>query len=165
MVTTRLETVEKQVGDNPDCAIVWLHGLGADGNDFVPIVPELGLDQVRYVFPHAPERPVTLNSGLPCRAWFDITTLDHREPEALDRDGLQQSVEQVTALVDAEVARGIAPERIVIAGFSQGGAAALATALLYRSTLAGIIGLSTWAPFAVPDDSANLNTPVMLAHG
>ena len=163
---TELETVETTVGTAPSSAVIWLHGLGADGNDFVPIVPELQLDSVRFVFPHAPVMPVTLNAGMSMRAWFDITTLEHTSDEAIDRAGLARTVAAVTGLIEREVERGIEPHRIVVAGFSQGGAAALATALAYRAKLAGIIGLSTWAAFAmVADDAPNLATPVLLGHG
>lgn len=162
----RVDGVELTTGDQPEQSVIWLHGLGADGNDFVPIVPELGLRNTRFVFPHAPLRPVTINSGMACRAWFDITTLDHRTPDAMDMDGLFDSVSKVHALIDAECQRGIPSTRIAVAGFSQGGATALTAALDYPEKLAGILGLSTWAPFAEPQSGvANLATPVFLAHG
>ncbi len=163
---TDLETVETTVGNAPSASVVWLHGLGADGHDFVPIVPELRLANVRFVFPHAPVIPVTLNGGMAMRAWFDLTTLEHTADEAIDHAGIARSVAAVTRLIDREVDRGIAAQRIVVAGFSQGGAVALATALAYPAGLAGIIGLSTWAAFAtVAEDAANLETPVFLGHG
>lgn len=161
-----LQTVEIETGEAPAAAVIWLHGLGADGNDFVPIVPELRIAATRFVFPHAPVRPVTLNNGIPMRAWFDLTTLDHAHADALDRRGLGQSIEAVGRLIAREGERGIDPSRIVIAGFSQGGALALAAALGHSRKLAGIIGLSTWAPFAAPPQEAtNHSTPVFLAHG
>ena len=161
-----LQTVETETGSAPDAAVIWLHGLGADGNDFVPIVPELGVQNTRFVFPHAPVRPVTLNNNIPMRAWFDLTTLDHTHPGAVDRDGIEASVAAVGQLIARERERGIAARRIVIAGFSQGGAVALTAGLGHAERLAGIIALSTWAPFAAPPaDAANHATPVFLAHG
>ncbi len=165
-----LQTIEIETGASPTASVVWLHGLGADGHDFEPIVPELRLPAsipVRFVFPHAPVRPVTLNGGIPMRAWYDIVSLDKESPA--DAEGIATSRAQVTELVDREVARGVASERIVVAGFSQGGAIALSTALSYQHRLAGIIGLSTYLPLyseviaeAAP---ANVSTPVFLAHG
>lgn len=161
-----LQTVEIETGERPTAAVIWLHGLGADGHDFEPIVPELGVEATRFVFPHAPVRPVTLNNGIPMRAWFDLTTLDHKHASAVDRSGLDRSVTEVGKLVARERERGIEPGRIVIAGFSQGGALALAVALGYAQPLAGMIGLSTWAPFPAPaPEAANHATPVFLAHG
>ena len=161
-----LDTVETVVGEAPSSAVIWLHGLGADGNDFVPIVPELRVGNVRFVFPHAPVIPVTLNGGMAMRAWFDLTTLEHSAADAVDHEGLARTVTAVTRLIDRETENGIAAGRIVVAGFSQGGAAALATALAYPARLAGIIGLSTWAAFAtVAADAPNLTTPVFLGHG
>lgn len=165
-----LQTVEIETGPVPVASIVWLHGLGADGHDFEPIVPELGLPRslpVRFVFPHAPVRPVTLNGGMPMRAWYDIVSLDREAPA--DEAGIEVSRQQVTVLLDREVERGVSPRRLVLAGFSQGGAVALTTALTYSRRLAGIVGLSTWLPRseqvlagAAP---ANVSTPVFLAHG
>lgn len=161
-----LQAVEVETGATPRAAVIWLHGLGADGNDFVPIVPELGLRDTRFVFPHAPVRPVTLNNGMAMRAWFDLRSLDHRQPAALDRAGLEQSIGSVWQFVERERERGIGAQRIVIAGFSQGGAVALAAALACEHRLAGIIGLSTWGAFAAPaTDAPNHGTPVFLAHG
>ncbi|NNF67954.1 MAG: carboxylesterase [Gammaproteobacteria bacterium] len=158
-----LETVERVTGDQPDGAVIWLHGLGADGNDFVPIVPELGLKNLRFVFPHAPVRPVTLNNGMAMRAWFDIRDLTR---ETLpDREGLDQTAAEVTRLIQRENERGIDSSKIVIAGFSQGGAAALYTALPYAEKLAGIIGLSTWIPVRDNAGSVNSQTPIFLGHG
>ena len=151
-------------------AVVWLHGLGADGHDFVPIVPELALPAtlpVRFVFPHAPVRPVTLNMGMRMRAWYDIKSLstDNRA----DAAGLRESVARVAGLVDRERAEGIAPARIVIAGFSQGGAVALHAALRYPVALGGVLGLSTYLPLAAelePELSgANRQAPILMCHG
>jgi phospholipase/carboxylesterase len=150
--------------------VIWLHGLGADGHDFVPIVPELKLPPspgVRFVFPHAPVRPVTLNMGMPMRAWYDIKTLT-AEGRA-DEAGLRESVTRVTSLIAAERALGIAPERIVIAGFSQGAAVALHAALRHPEPLAGVLALSCYLPLqatlAAELSEANRPTPILMCHG
>ena len=165
-----LETLELQTGDHPVASIVVLHGLGADGNDFVPIAQELDLSAVgpvRFVFPHAPVRPVTLNGGLPMRAWYDILGSDLARRE--DEPGLRQSMAQVQALLDREAERGIAPERTVLMGFSQGCAMALLTGLRAPQRLAGLVGLSGYLPLAASTaaqrSAANRATPVFLAHG
>ncbi|MDN5937278.1 MAG: alpha/beta hydrolase [Salinisphaera sp.] len=150
-------------------SVIWLHGLGADGHDFEPIVPELGLPMdagVRFIFPHAPVRPVTLNAGMAMRAWYDIAGLDPGSRE--DGDGITASTIEVQALIAAEVAAGIAPERMVLAGFSQGGALALHAGLRHPQPLAGLIGLSTYLPLRGELDqahAANRATPVFMAHG
>ncbi len=154
----------------PDASVIWLHGLGADGHDFEPIVPELKLDpglNIRFIFPHAPMMPVTINQGFVMRAWFDIRTADiGAEP---DEKGIRASAEILSELVDAEIGAGIASERIVVAGFSQGGAIALHAGLSYYRRLAGIVALSTFLPLAetLADDKtvANANIPIFLAHG
>jgi len=165
-----LETVELTTGPAPSAAVIWLHGLGADGHDFEPIVPHLlwaGAPDIRFVFPHAPVRPVTINGGMHMRAWYDIVDLslgrDH------DQKGIAESVNQAAALVARERKRGIASDRIVIAGFSQGGAIALQLALRYPETLAGLIALST---YLLLDDrlendrkEANRDLPVFVGHG
>ena len=165
-----LETLELQTGDHPVASIVVLHGLGADGNDFVPIAQELDLSAVgpvRFVFPHAPVRPVTLNGGLPMRAWYDILGSDLARRE--DEPGLRQSMAQVQALLDREAERGIAPERTVLMGISQGCAMALLTGLRAPRRLAGLVGLSGYLPLAASTaaerSTANQATPVFLAHG
>jgi phospholipase/carboxylesterase len=151
-------------------SVIWLHGLGADGHDFAPIVPELRLPQspgVRFVFPHAPMRPVTLNMGMRMRAWYDIKTLtaEGRTDEA----GLRESIARVGALIADERALGIVPGRIVIAGFSQGGATALHAALRHPEPLAGVLALSCYLPLqatlAAERAPANLATPILLCHG
>jgi len=162
-MTEYLETVELLTGENPDGAVIWLHGLGADGNDFAPIVPELGLKNLRFVFPHAPVRPVTLNNGIAMRAWFDIRDLT-RETSP-DREGLDQTAAEVAKLIRRENERGIETAQIVLAGFSQGGAAALYTALPYEQKLAGLIGLSTWIPVRNMGSPPNRNTPIFMGHG
>lgn len=165
-----LETVEITSGPNPTASVIWLHGLGADGHDFEPLVPYLawpGAPAIRYVFPHAPVRPVTLNGGMPMRAWYDILSLDGERGH--DREGVGQSIRQVYALLEREEERGIAADRIILAGFSQGGAIALQVGLRCPRRLAGLIGLSTYLVFASElQDSlneANRKTPVFLAHG
>jgi len=153
-----------------DSSVIWLHGLGADGHDFVPIVPELHLPEalgVRFVFPHATVRPVTINNGQPMRAWYDIKSLGTGSRG--DAAGLDESVARVARLVAAEQALGIAAKRIVIAGFSQGGAVALHAALVHAERLAGVLALSTYLP--VPETlenrlaPANRDVPILMCHG
>ena len=151
-------------------SVIWLHGLGADGHDFVPIVPELALPAtpgVRFVFPHARVRPVTLNMGMRMRAWYDIKTLT-AEGRA-DEEGLRESIAVLAQLIAAERAGGIASERIVIAGFSQGAAVALHGALRHAEPLAGILALSCYLPLqaqlAAELSEANRSTPVLMCHG
>ena len=166
-----LETIEEETGPDPRWAVLWLHGLGADGHDFVPLVPELvrpNWPAMRFVFPHAPVRAVTINAGMRMRAWYDIRDFDLAN--RADADGVTVSVAQVGALLDREQARGIPPERIFLAGFSQGGAIALAAGLRRTKPLAGIVALSTYVPMseeaaraAVTDEAAR--QPVFLAHG
>jgi len=165
-----LETLEMQSGDFPVASIIVLHGLGADGNDFVPIAQELDLSvvgPVRFVFPHAPVIPVTWNNGMRMRAWYDIRGSDlvRREDEA----GLRGSLLSVQALVDREVERGIPANRIVLMGFSQGCAMSLLTGLRAPQRLAGIVGLSGYLPLsettAAERSSVNADVPLFLAHG
>jgi phospholipase/carboxylesterase len=165
-----LETVTVETGANPTAAIIWMHGLGADGHDFEPLVPEL-LDArtpaLRFVFPHAPVRPVTISNGYEMRAWYDIIGIDRRSAE--DFSGIQASADAIIALIRAENARGIPSSRIVLAGFSQGGAMALHLATRFPDKLAGVIALSCYLPlakqFATERSSANLATPIFMAHG
>jgi phospholipase/carboxylesterase len=162
--------VEVQPDTDARFSVLWLHGLGANGHDFEPIIPELGLDKdfaIRWVFPNAPAIPVTLNGGMVMPAWYDIEEADLRRRH--DEEGIQRSTEQVRALLAREVERGIPSECTVLVGFSQGGAIALHTALRHPDRLLGIIGLST---YALREDSlgservdANDKTPVFLAHG
>ena len=170
MATALLETVEVTTGPQPVGTVIWLHGLGADGHDFEPAVPHLagrGWRALRFVFPHAPVRPVTLNGGMAMRAWYDIVRLNRSGPE--DLIGVRASDAAVRALVERENQRGIASSRIVLAGFSQGGAMALYTGTRHPEKLAGIVGLSCYLPFAdklaAEADSANRATPIFLAHG
>lgn len=167
---TELEAIEIETGPNPGAAIVVLHGLGADGNDFVPIASELSLEAVgpvRFVFPHAPVMPVTINNGYRMRAWYDILGVDlvRREDEA----GLRASLSAIEALLAREKARGMPAHRIVLAGFSQGCAMSLMTGLRHRERLAGIVGLSGYLPLAdslaAERSEANALTPIFLAHG
>ncbi len=150
--------------------VIWLHGLGADGNDFVPIVPELGLGArhgVKFVFPHAAVRPVTLNNGYPMRAWYDIVGISRTGPQ--DTPGIRESAKRIDALLDAEIAAGIDSTRLVLAGFSQGCAMALHAGLRFHSPLAGVIGLSGYLPveatLKAEAHAANLKTPILLVHG
>jgi len=153
-----------------DAAVIWLHGLGADGSDFVPIVSELILPaglNIRFIFPHAPVRPITINQGYRMRGWYDITSLDiaNRDDEA----GIVESSNILTRLCDEQLAQGIAAEHIIVAGFSQGGAIALYTGLRYPSALGGIMALSTYLPMQhrlqLEATAANRDTPVFMAHG
>lgn len=153
-----------------DAAVIWLHGLGADGNDFVPVVPELALPaalNVRFIFPHAPVRPITINGGYPMRGWYDITSLDIANRD--DVEGINESGKLLARLCDEQVAQGVAARRIVVAGFSQGGAIALHGGLRYTQRLGGIIALSTYLPMqqtlAQEASAANRDTPVFMAHG
>lgn len=165
-----LETVELETGRAPAASIVVLHGLGADGNDFVPIAQELDLSRVgpvRFVFPHAPIRPVTINGGYRMRAWYDVVEADLAARE--DEAGLRASMAEVAALLGREWARGIAPERTVLMGFSQGCAMALLAGLRAPRRLAGIVGLSGYLPLAATTaaerSAANHDVPIFLAHG
>jgi len=162
------DRIEIETGSRPDAAVVWLHGLGADGHDFEPIVPELHLPsqaQIRFIFPHAPVRPVTINGGMEMRAWYDI---DPRAPLAGD-DDIRRSAQAIRAIVEEQVARGIATKRIVLAGFSQGGVIALHLGLRYERKLAGIMALSTYLHDAerLVDELTldNADTPIFMAHG
>jgi phospholipase/carboxylesterase len=170
IATMSLPTIEHQTGPQPTASIIVLHGLGADGHDFVPVAHELDLASVgavRYVFPHAPTMPVTVNGGHVMRAWYDILGPDLAKRE--DEAGLRRSQAAVEALIDAERARGIDPRRIVLAGFSQGCAMTLMTGLRYRDRLAGLVGLSGYLPLAgqlaAERSAANADLPIFLAHG
>jgi phospholipase/carboxylesterase len=165
-----LECIEQQTADAPGTSLIVLHGLGADGNDFVPIARELDLSAVggaRFVFPHAPMRPVTMNGGYVMRAWYDIagTPQARREDEA----GLRESQARIEALIAREVARGMPASRIVLMGFSQGCAMTLLTGLRYPERLAGLVGLSGYLPLsastAAERSAANADVPMFLAHG
>lgn len=163
-----LERIELETAPHPTAAVIWLHGLGADGHDFEPIVPELALPPqtaIRFVFPHAPMRPVAINNGARMRAWYDI---DMRAPLAGEAD-IRESARAIEALIDEQRARGIATRRIVLAGFSQGGVIALHLGLRYREPLAGIMALSTYLhdPEHLVDEISleNAGIPIFMAHG
>lgn len=165
-----LPSVEHETAAQPTHSVIWLHGLGADGNDFAPIVPELvapGWPPMRFVFPHAPMRPVTVNGGVPMRAWYDIKGMDIADKQ--DAEGIRASITQVEALIAREIERGVPAERVVLAGFSQGGAIALAGGLRQVQRLAGIVALSTYLLLneSLPDErsTANADTPIFQAHG
>lgn len=170
----RSETVEIEPAEDATGSVIWLHGLGADGHDFEPIVPELRLPAslpLRFVFPHAPVRPVTVNGGIPMRAWFDIFSFDRSGTP--DEAGIRASAAALSALIEREHERGIPYERIVVAGFSQGGSIAMHTALRCAHRLAGLMALSTWMPLSatIADEvtanpqSQPRDLPVLLVHG
>lgn len=169
MNTAPLECLEISSTPTPVAAIIWLHGLGADGHDFAPIVPELGLpkDKLRFVFPHAPMRPVTINGGYVMRAWYDITQSDFARSH--DHDGINDSEAALRALIEREHDLGVSYDKIIVAGFSQGGAVALQTALRFPKRLGGVLALSTYCPstadptWSVAD--SNRTVPIFMAHG
>ncbi|HET6552913.1 MAG TPA: carboxylesterase [Dyella sp.] len=165
-----LPTVEIETSAKPTHSVIWLHGLGADGNDFAPIVPELvspAWPALRFVFPHAPVRPVTVNGGMPMRAWYDIVGVDLVSRQ--DETGMRASIASVESLIARENERGVPTNRILLAGFSQGGAIALAGGMRHADALAGIIALSTYLPlqpsFATERSAANGATPIFWGHG
>lgn len=165
-----LDTIEIETGEQPSIAIIVLHGLGADGNDFVPFAEEIDLrdkGDVRWIFPHAPTMPVTINGGYVMRAWYDILGLELVRRE--DEGGLRRSLATVHALVDRERSRGVTADRVVLAGFSQGCAMALLAGLRYPQRLAGIVGMSGYLPLAhtlaAERSAANADVPIFMAHG
>lgn len=170
MTTEPLDTIQIETGPNPTASVIWLHGLGASGDDFVPIVRELnlaGMPDIRFVFPHAPTMPVTINNGYVMRAWYDIIGADLSRRE--DEKGLRASQAMVEQLIAQEKARGIAAERIVLAGFSQGCAMTIQTGLRHPEKLAGLLCLSGYVPLhttiAQERHAANQSTPIFMAHG
>jgi phospholipase/carboxylesterase len=165
-----LDVLERETGAAPQWSVLWLHGLGADGHDFAPIVPELvrpDWPALRFVFPHAPVRPITINNGVRMRGWYDIVSMDFAN--RADAGGIEESIVQVEALLAREQARGIPPERVLLAGFSQGGAIALAAGLRRTTPLAGLIALSTYLPDAATAAARSVpgaeRQPVFMAHG
>lgn len=165
-----LESIEIETGANPRFSVVWLHGLGADGHDFEPIVPELVRRQwpaIRFVFPHAPQRAITINSGMRMRAWYDIYGLELTQKQ--DEVGITQSMDQITALLDRETGRGVPPQRQFLIGFSQGGAIALTTAIRRQQPLAATIALSTYLPLqgksATEITAIGQQIPIFMGHG
>jgi len=170
MADELLSSIERETAPSPGASVIWLHGLGADGSDFVPIVPELRLPPalaIRFVFPHAPIRTVTINNGMRMRAWYDIAAADLTN--RADLAGVRQSASQLDALVERERARGVPADRIAVAGFSQGGAIALYAGLRHRERLAGIMALSTYLigsdTLASDASPANADVPIFMAHG
>ncbi|GHA21137.1 alpha/beta hydrolase [Oceanisphaera arctica] len=165
---TTLNFIVKETGPTPDACVIWLHGLGADGHDFEPIVPELDLPEgsaIRFIFPHAPRIPVTINGGLPMPAWYDILAMSlEREVDELQ---LRASALAIQALIEQQIAQGIDSRRIVLAGFSQGGAVAYEAALSYHEPLAGLIAMSTYLATAdsLERHDANQYLPVQILHG
>ncbi len=169
-MTSVLPHIETSTGPNPDAAVIWLHGLGADGNDFAAIVPELdlaGCPPIRFIFPHAPSIPVTMNGGYVMPAWYDILGGDLHRRE--DETGIRRSAQAIEDFIAREVGRGIRTERIVLAGFSQGCAMVLHTGLRHPSRLAGIMALSGYLPLAAQlageASAANRGLPIYMAHG
>ncbi len=167
---TQFDGIERQTGPAPEWAVIWLHGLGADGHDFEPIVPELVRRQwpaLRFVFPHAPVQPVTINGGVRMRSWYDILGADLNAQQ--DEAGIRTSAAFVDTLIEREITRGIPSERILLAGFSQGGAIVLTAGLRQKHRLAGVIALSTYLPLAWTLEAeaapANRKTPIFMAHG
>lgn len=165
-----LPAVELETRPRPSHSVIWLHGLGADGHDFAPIIPELvarDWPALRFVFPHAPVRPVTINGGVPMRAWYDIkgTDIASRQDEA----GVRESISQLDALIAREADRGIPSDRVFLAGFSQGGAIVLAGGVRHARRLAGVIALSTYLPIhettEAERNAANAALPIFMAHG
>ena len=166
-----LDCIEINPSGPPAATIIWLHGLGADGHDFEAIVPELRLPEslsVRYVFPHAPEKSITINAGMRMRAWFDMLDLNFRA-DSVDRDQFLESSDMLEALINVELKGGMPSKRVVLAGFSQGGAIALYTGLRYQKQLAGILAMSMHLPeinrLSLELSSANRKVPIMMAHG
>jgi phospholipase/carboxylesterase len=163
-----LQYIEIETGENPTAAVIWLHGLGASGHDFEPVVPELGLPEdtaVRFIFPHAPNLPVTINGGMSMPAWYDIKAMDI--DRVVDTEQLRASADAVAKLVEQQKQKGIPPERIIIAGFSQGGAVAYELGLSYPERFGGVLALSTY--FATADtvqrSEANADVPISVYHG
>lgn len=163
-----LQYIELETGENPTASVIWLHGLGASGHDFEPVVPELGLPEgaaVRFIFPHAPNLPVTINGGMTMPAWYDIKAMDI--DRVVDTEQLMASAKAVGKLVEREIEKGIPANRIIIAGFSQGGAVAYELGLSYPERLGGILALSTY--FATADSvqrsEANADIPISVYHG
>jgi len=161
------QPIEIATSESINASVIWMHGLGADGNDFVPVVKMLNLPHIRFILPHAPYRNITRNNGYEMRAWYDIYGLTPISRE--DNIGIGESQAQIEQLIAQEISRGISSKRIVLAGFSQGGAIALHTALRYAQPLAGVLALSTYLPLrtnlAAEKNSANQQTPIFMAHG
>lgn len=164
-----LEKIVSQTGDNPKIVIIWMHGLGADGNDFAPVVPQFHIPElpIKFVFPHAPKIPVTINGGMVMRAWYDILSMDI--DSRADVEGVLASEKLVQKLIQEQIAQGFKYEQIVLAGFSQGGAMSLHVGTRLNNKIAGIIALSSYLPvsqFLLEDkNTSNLRTPIFMGHG
>ena len=164
-----LEFITQQTGDNPELLIIWLHGLGADGHDFEPVVPQFANPDcaIKFIFPHAPIQPVTINGGMHMRSWYDIKMMDIGKMP--DEDGIRESETRVMELINAQIEAGFKPEQIILAGFSQGGAITLHTMARMAHKLAGVIALSCYLPMAdklvAEQSGANLETPCFIGHG
>ncbi len=161
-----LETIEKQTGDKPKLAIIWMHGLGADGNDFAPVVPQFNIPDlpIKFIFPHAPKIPVTINGGMVMRAWYDITMMDIGKHA--DKKGVLNSALLIKELIQEQIKQGFGYEQIILAGFSQGSAMALHLATTLSHQLAGVIALSGYLPVLEDlSEKVNLNTPFFMGHG
>ncbi len=164
---SNLETIIIETSQPIQQSVIWLHGLGADGHDFAPIVPELNIPNTRFIFPHAPHQAITMNNGYEMRAWYDLygLTLQTKQDEA----GMRAMQQEIESLIEAEIKQGIPANKIVLAGFSQGGAMAFFTGLRYPKKLAGILALSTYVSLKekLADEAhkANKNTPIFMAHG
>ena len=161
-----LETIIKQTGDKPKLAIIWMHGLGADGNDFAPVVPQFNISDlpIKFIFPHAPKIPVTINGGMVMRAWYDITMMDIGKHA--DKKGVLNSALLIEELIQEQIKQGFGYEQIILAGFSQGSAMALHLASTLPHQLAGVIALSGYLPVLEGlSEKVNLNTPFFMGHG
>lgn len=167
MPTTEESPIEICQTNNPSASVIWLHGLGADGNDFMPVVKMLNLPNIRFILPHAPYQKISMNNGYEMRAWYDLFGLQSKHPQ--DAVGIEKTQVYIESLITQEISRGIASERIVIAGFSQGGAIALHLATRQQQALAGVLALSTYLPLqeklAPQKTGQSLNTPIFMAHG
>jgi len=167
----QLEFVEKynKIGIPPELVVIWLHGLGADCNDFVPLIPQLNLDKsVKFIFPNAPMIPITINNGYVMRGWYDIIDLTRMDGAVIDHDGITKSVNSINQLIESEISNGFKSEQIILAGFSQGGVISLATGLRSKHQLGGIIGLSCYLPDVttlVKEYPQNQIMPIFMAHG
>jgi len=164
-----LDFITQKTGDNPELLIIWLHGLGADGHDFEPVVPQFANPDcaIQFIFPHAPVQPVTINGGMRMRSWYDIKMMDIGKMP--DEDGIRESEQRVMELLNAQIDAGFKPAQIILAGFSQGGAIALHTAARMKHKLAGVIALSCYLPMndrlTTEQSGANLETPFFIGHG
>lgn len=161
-----LEKIEKQTGEDPKLVIIWMHGLGADGNDFAPVVPQFNIPNlpIKFIFPHAPKIPVTINAGMVMRAWYDITMLDIGKHA--DKTGVLESANLIKELIQEQIKQGFAYEQIILAGFSQGSAMALHLATTLSKKIAGVIALSGYLP--IPEalsQKVNLSIPFFMGHG